>query len=197
MASPQCMREDGNPAVFVGTMLQTGDAVALCDECLVLWASALLNVMTGVDPAPFIAAISEDVPSTAEGAPSDEPPPAAPADEDQPHPTPIRAAGRGQVKPLGGGSVVGWGVSGRERAAVRRVRRHPKRRKPKTRHGDRVAAGSSGGRELGVSSSGRRSAANRVRARNARRQDSQSERGWYPADEQLSGARRPVADSPR
>ncbi len=84
MAMPQCMSDDGNQAVFVGTMLQTGDAVALCDQCIVPWAAALLNVMTGVDPAPFLAAVSEPDPvaGVAEGAPSDEPPPAAPADSD-------------------------------------------------------------------------------------------------------------------
>lgn len=60
MAAPPCMSDDGNPAVFVGTMLQTGDAVALCDECLVPWAAALLNAMTGVDPTPFLIAISDD-----------------------------------------------------------------------------------------------------------------------------------------
>src|SRR5271170_7582483 len=61
MANPRCMSDDGNTAVFVGTMLETGDGVALCDNCLVAWAAALLNVMTGVDPMPFIAAISDDV----------------------------------------------------------------------------------------------------------------------------------------
>lgn len=59
MAAPQCMSDDGNNAVFVGTMLETGDAVALCNECLVGWSAALLSVMTGIDPGPFIAAISE------------------------------------------------------------------------------------------------------------------------------------------
>jgi hypothetical protein len=61
MANPPCMSQDGNPAVFVGTMLATGDAVALCDECMVPWAAALLNAMTGVDPTPFLVAISDDV----------------------------------------------------------------------------------------------------------------------------------------
>lgn len=59
MAAPQCMSQDGNTAVFVGTMLQTGDAVALCDECLVPWSAALLQAMTGVDPTPFLQAVSE------------------------------------------------------------------------------------------------------------------------------------------
>lgn len=85
MANPACMSGDGKEAVFVGTMLQTGDAVALCDECLVAWSAAVLHAMTGVDPAPFIQAVSEpaDVPGTAEGAPSDEPPAGAPADTDE------------------------------------------------------------------------------------------------------------------
>jgi hypothetical protein len=56
------MSSDGRDAVFVGTILTTGDAVALCDECLVPWAAALLNAMTGVDPAPFIAAVSDQEP---------------------------------------------------------------------------------------------------------------------------------------
>lgn len=60
MAAPRCMSDDGNPAVFVGTMLQTGDAVALCDECLVSWSAALLNIMTGIDPTPFLMAVSDD-----------------------------------------------------------------------------------------------------------------------------------------
>lgn len=84
MAGPACMSGDGNQAVFVGTLLQTGDAVALCDECLVPWAAAMLHAMTGVDPAPFIAAVSDDTQAAgaAEGAPTDEPPAPAPADTD-------------------------------------------------------------------------------------------------------------------
>lgn len=77
MAAPPCMSDDGNQAVFVGTMLQTGDAVALCDECLVAWSAALLNAMTGVDPTPFLQAISDGPPERPE--PADEPP-AEPAD---------------------------------------------------------------------------------------------------------------------
>lgn len=79
------MSGDERPAVFVGTMLETGDAVALCDICLVGWCSALLNVMTGVDPEPFLRAVSEpdDVPTTAEGAPTSEPPAEQAADSDQ------------------------------------------------------------------------------------------------------------------
>lgn len=62
MANPPCMSGDGNAAAFIGTFLETGDTVALCDECLVAWSAAMLNAMTGIDPAPFIAAISDDVP---------------------------------------------------------------------------------------------------------------------------------------
>lgn len=60
MANPPCMSDDGNPAVFVGTMLQTGDAVALCDDCMVPWTAAVLYSMTGIDPTPFLAAASDD-----------------------------------------------------------------------------------------------------------------------------------------
>jgi hypothetical protein len=62
MAAPQCMSQDGRTAVFVGTMLETGDGFTLCDECLAAWCAALLSAMTGIDPTPFIAAISEDQP---------------------------------------------------------------------------------------------------------------------------------------
>lgn len=84
MAAPQCMTGDGEPAVFVGTMLQTGDAFTLCDGCLVMWSAALLQSMTGVDAAPFISAISDEEPiaGTEHGAPTDEPPPPGPADLD-------------------------------------------------------------------------------------------------------------------
>lgn len=88
MANPPCMSDDGQPAVFVGTMLETGDSVALCNDCLVGWAAAVLNVMTGVDPTPYLAAISDDAPpapsgsddpgaadNSAAAAPSDPPPP--------------------------------------------------------------------------------------------------------------------------
>lgn len=60
MANPPCMNEDGRPAVLVATLLETGDAVALCDECIVPWAAAMLNALTGLDPTPFLAAISDD-----------------------------------------------------------------------------------------------------------------------------------------
>jgi len=56
------MSEDGQPAVFVGTFLNSGDSVALCDTCLVAWSAAMLQAMTGVDPEPFLKAISEDEP---------------------------------------------------------------------------------------------------------------------------------------
>jgi hypothetical protein len=94
MANPPCMSQDGNPAVFVGTMLETGDAVALCDGCLVAWAAALLNVMTGLDPTPFLVAVSDDVPEVVfpdDSVPGEDPGPTVP--EPDP-PTPIKRAGR-------------------------------------------------------------------------------------------------------
>lgn len=106
MALPACMSDDGNPAVFVGTMLQTGDSVALCDNCLANWAVAVVSTMTGVDPAPFIAAISEDVPTTAEGAPTDEPPAPAPADTDSEARMPDPASGLTSNGSAGPGTAV-------------------------------------------------------------------------------------------
>lgn len=97
------MSQDGNPAVFVGTMLTTGDAVALCDECMVPWAAALLNVMTGLDPTPFLVAVSDDVPlvdleepaAAAEGA-------GGPALEEAPPPTNGRRGRTSRASPEAG-----------------------------------------------------------------------------------------------
>jgi hypothetical protein len=54
------MADDGQKAVFVGTFLTNGESVALCDEHMVYFCASTLQDMTGVDPAPFIAAISEE-----------------------------------------------------------------------------------------------------------------------------------------
>lgn len=104
MAMPACMSDDGRPAVFVGTMLQTGDSVALCDECMVPWAAAILNAMTGVDPTPFLQAVSEDVPTSAESAPTDEPPAPAPHDTDPDAATPDPDSGRSSNGSAGPGT---------------------------------------------------------------------------------------------
>lgn len=55
-----CQSVDGNNADFLFTITGTGDTFALCSECGVGWMAAMLQTMTGVDPAPFIAAISDD-----------------------------------------------------------------------------------------------------------------------------------------
>lgn len=54
------MSQDGNTATMVATMLTTGDSFALCDECIVPWASALLGAMTGLDMEPILKAASTD-----------------------------------------------------------------------------------------------------------------------------------------
>ncbi len=56
---PECMADDGNKAVFVGTFLTNGESVALCDEHMVYFCASTLQEMTGIDPVPFVAAISE------------------------------------------------------------------------------------------------------------------------------------------
>lgn len=61
MANPPCMSDDGKPASFIGTFLATGDTVALCDDCMVPWTAAILNAMTGLDPTPFLVAVSDDL----------------------------------------------------------------------------------------------------------------------------------------
>lgn len=123
MATPMCISEDGNKATFIGTFLETGDNVRLCDECMPNFCAAVFERMTGVDmtPALYLASVegqeNPDGPSgqpeevayppdmeprstsdvdptgepsgrsaehtTAEGAPSSQPPPPAPADTDQ------------------------------------------------------------------------------------------------------------------
>lgn len=87
MAAPPCMSDDGRPAVFVGTMLASGDAVALCDECLVPWTAAVLQAMTGVDPTPFLLAVSDSEVSAAEVAAAELATVAA-GDDGQPDPPP-------------------------------------------------------------------------------------------------------------
>ena len=100
---PACMSDDGRQAVMVATMLQTGDAYALCDECIVPWAAGLLNAMTGVDPTPFLAAVSDDV----SGGPvsDDELPPGHMTDEDVhelPPPPPERGGRTSAASPAPG-----------------------------------------------------------------------------------------------
>lgn len=92
MANPPCMNQDGNPATFMGTFLETGDTVAVCDECMVAFTAAVLNTMTGIDPTPFLAAVSDDVeevvilddgaqPAADAGTPQETEPPTAHAAE--------------------------------------------------------------------------------------------------------------------
>lgn len=69
MAPPTCNNHPEEAATFVGTFMQTGDSVALCDECLVMFSAAMLHQMTGVDPSPFLAAISDDPEAEAEAHP--------------------------------------------------------------------------------------------------------------------------------
>ena len=94
------MSDDGNAAVFVGTFLQNGDAVALCGDCLPQFAVAVAANTTGVPVDALAAAVAKleaehaDMqpsdpaevaapPHMAEhGAPTDEPPAPAPADPD-------------------------------------------------------------------------------------------------------------------
>lgn len=49
MALPACMSDDGNPAVFIGTFLENGDSVQLCEDCLPQFAVAVAAQMTGIE----------------------------------------------------------------------------------------------------------------------------------------------------
>jgi len=93
---PSCMADDGQAAVFVGTFLTNGEAVALCDEHMVYFCASTLQDMTGVDPAPFIAAISDEEPEYVTGMGGDlQFPPDPPPEEKAVDPTPpTRTSGR-------------------------------------------------------------------------------------------------------
>lgn len=100
MAGPACMSDDGNAAVFVGTFLQDGSSVALCNDCLPQFMVAVLAQMEGIeiealaaeivrlagnqpdDPAAAASEVAYPPHMTTEGAPTDEPPEPAPADTD-------------------------------------------------------------------------------------------------------------------
>ena len=81
---PACMSEDGNQAVFIGTNLMTGDAAALCQDCLPAFLVSLLAGMTETDPDRITTALygTDDVPAFGAGVSGDEPPPPQPADTD-------------------------------------------------------------------------------------------------------------------
>jgi len=98
MASPPCMSGDGETATFVGTMLATGDAVALCDACLVPWTAAVLQAMTGIDPEPFLRAISdENAPDDTAGGDTDGEATASADFTEDPPPPPGRAGRMSRV----------------------------------------------------------------------------------------------------
>lgn len=58
MATPQCMSNDGNPAIFIGTFLTEGDSVALCNDCMPAFCSAVVSRMLGIDPELFSVAVA-------------------------------------------------------------------------------------------------------------------------------------------
>ena len=101
MARPACNSDDGNPAIFVGTFLSDGSAVALCEDCLPQFCVAVAAQTQGIDVEKLAAAVvalaGEEIDpaprdpaevaypphDVTHGAPSDEPPAPAPADDDQ------------------------------------------------------------------------------------------------------------------
>lgn len=62
MAGPNCMTEGHGPAKFIGTFMEDGSSVALCDECMPTFCAAVFERMTGVDmtPALYLASVEGD-----------------------------------------------------------------------------------------------------------------------------------------
>lgn len=50
MAIEPCQNGDGNPSVYLGTFLSTGDTDRLCQECLPVYLTGLLAALTDTDP---------------------------------------------------------------------------------------------------------------------------------------------------
>jgi hypothetical protein len=71
MAQVACERGDGNNAVFVGTFLETGTSVALCNDDLINFCVSMSEQLTG---APVIQFLEDWIPPKPEevAVPSDE-----------------------------------------------------------------------------------------------------------------------------
>lgn len=59
MAAPLCMSNDGKPAVFIGTFLEKGDSVTLCEDCLPDFTSAITASMNGIPPEVFAGVVDQ------------------------------------------------------------------------------------------------------------------------------------------
>lgn len=135
MANVPCMTDGHAQAVFIGTFLESGDSIQLCNECLANFAGAITAQVNGIDldvfegvlkelgdasaeglaeaaaefaapPAGIESPTAEQLAqeadeegseplTTAEGAPTDEPPEPAPADTDREvESPPIGASGK-------------------------------------------------------------------------------------------------------
>lgn len=69
MAAPQCMSNDGKQAVFIGTFMQNGDSVALCEDCLPAFTASVTADMFGVEGPALLTWLQEN---QGEDAPGDE-----------------------------------------------------------------------------------------------------------------------------
>lgn len=69
MAAPACNNHPDTPATFIGTFMETGDALAVCGSCLVTFSLGMLQALTGIDATPLLEAVSSDTtePGTPEG----------------------------------------------------------------------------------------------------------------------------------
>lgn len=57
--TPPCMSDDGNAAVFVGTLLESGNSITVCPDCLVSFALSIVESNTGLPIAELIAQANE------------------------------------------------------------------------------------------------------------------------------------------
>lgn len=71
MATPACMNDDGNLAIFIGTNLESGDTVTVCPDCLVAFCTAIVEGMTGMPVTQLLASFEEQVAAGLEEQPED------------------------------------------------------------------------------------------------------------------------------
>lgn len=67
MANVPCMTDGHAQAVFIGTFLESGDSIQLCNECLANFAGAITAQVNGIDLDVFEGVLKELGDASAEG----------------------------------------------------------------------------------------------------------------------------------
>lgn len=60
MAAILCDTGDEQPAVFMGTLLESGDTSKVCANCIVPYFVTMLGELTGADPDAILSVVSGD-----------------------------------------------------------------------------------------------------------------------------------------